>query len=57
MPPPIIRTIIGSLNDRRITKCDNGQYVADGVAGTFRTWLDAHDALMTVLRARAQTAR
>lgn len=40
-----ITTRIGRLNDPRIKKIANGQYVAKGVQGMFTSWIAAFEAL------------
>lgn len=40
-----ITTRMGHLNDPRIVKCADGTYMAEGVPGTFKTWLLAFEAM------------
>lgn len=41
-----ITTRIGNLNDPRIVKGADGYYRANGVTGSFKTWIAAHDAMI-----------
>jgi hypothetical protein len=40
-----VTTRIGHLDDPRIKKIANGQYVAKGIQGMFKTWIAAFEAL------------